>query len=65
MPKRPKKSELMSTAAIAATLEVEGLGYLVLDYISPESVEDPELRAWFVVGRAALQQIERRLREVE
>lgn len=57
----PGSTKFYSEHQIAMMMEQEGIGYLVQRYMSPDHIEDPELKATVITARQALDFIERRL----
>lgn len=57
-----KKLKKWSNEDIASKVESEGLGYLVTDYLSAESIEDVKLKELWKQASEALNQIEKTLK---
>ncbi len=43
---------------IAAKVENEGLGYMITDYLSPNDIDDPELKEEWIKAQASMKRIE-------
>lgn len=48
---------------VADIIMNEGIGYAVMDYLNPDSIEDEELRRMFIIAYSALNEIEVKLEE--